>query len=619
MKLFDITRGLPRRVEAQFRRHWSFVPGLWNLYFREQVNLGSSLRAVSRGAASVPQEQVEQDAAMAAADLYEKLQTGYYRTADGKRRRVDGDVSKLRFTEGVTPKQARLLADFNFRTSQVPGTQEMRTKIGHICFWGSVVYGNGIFMTFSPGERHNHLAIRLSRYRAMDPYLSCQQDGSGEANWIGKDSPSLEAKVDDCFEIQVPGYDLRRFIQARDPLAPALAFAVQVRVKLATLFGIRMCSRCPHCCMSDTPCQDAFGSNAEPMGGIGGRSDGLCGAVECQKISGSLHIHFWNYIQRAHQYHSLKEIAEMLETSLLDAADMKNFCANLCCEEYPLETDLTAEEESIEKHWPCFHERDGLGHASKATWGNYRFGRIAPFLWRDSEMNGDAYTDVCKMPNGPGKNLAMKNLEVEATQYKKHFQRCLQENQKCAQHHIHKKNSKTGERFIPNACQSAKCKATCKHDFPMLTRMNRKRPLLVCKGIVKKWNLKTNGARLMHGCILGLRNSPWLNGTAPGLCVGLSGSNTDVKLNDRLPIIEATHEKDECSEKCIPRDPGKRRRVITRMVRRTAEIQARINGYFGGYQNALRAVPPPCGRVRMLADLLDLSSCRTKPSITEQT
>ena len=285
VKLFDITRGLPSRVEAQYRRHWSFVPGLWNLYFREQVKLGVSLSAVSRGKGAAPQDVVEQDAAMAAADLYEKLQTGHYLTQEGKRRRIDGDMSKLRFATGITPRQRRLLSDYNFRARQVQGTQEIRSKIGHICFWGTVVYGNGIFMTVSPGERHNYLAIRLSRYRARDPYIACTPENSGEAHWIGAQMPSLEASSDDFFDIHVPGYDLRRLIQARDPLAPALAFATQIRVQLAVLFGIRMCPDCPHCAESDLPCQDAFGSNAEAMGGLAGRSDGLCGAVECQKVS----------------------------------------------------------------------------------------------------------------------------------------------------------------------------------------------------------------------------------------------------------------------------------------------------------------------------------------------
>ena len=76
------------------------------------------------------------------------------------------------FAEGITPIQRRLLADFRFRTGMVPGTQEIRTKIGHIGFWASVVYGNGIFMTVSPSERHNYIAVRLSRYRSSDPCVA---------------------------------------------------------------------------------------------------------------------------------------------------------------------------------------------------------------------------------------------------------------------------------------------------------------------------------------------------------------------------------------------------------------------------------------------------------------
>ena len=37
VRLFDITRGLPQRIEGQYRRHWGFTPALWNLYFRERV------------------------------------------------------------------------------------------------------------------------------------------------------------------------------------------------------------------------------------------------------------------------------------------------------------------------------------------------------------------------------------------------------------------------------------------------------------------------------------------------------------------------------------------------------------------------------------------------------
>ena len=121
VKLYDIVRTLPQRIDAQDWRHWGFVPGLWNLYFREQVNLGTSLGAISRGSSTEPQDQVDQDVAMAAAELYEKLHTWHYRTQVCKRRRVDGDMTKLRFAEGVTVPQRRLLADFGFRTRQIAG------------------------------------------------------------------------------------------------------------------------------------------------------------------------------------------------------------------------------------------------------------------------------------------------------------------------------------------------------------------------------------------------------------------------------------------------------------------------------------------------------------------
>ena len=339
VKLFDLTRGLPQRIEGQYRRHWGFLPGLWNLYFREQVNTGASLSAASRATKSTPCTDVEQDAAMAAAGIYDKLHSGSYRTQEGKKRRIEGDVSKLLYATDLTALQRRLLSDFNFRTRSLPGTQSIRSRIYHTCFWGSVVYGQGIFMTISPGEPRNYLAIRLSRYRSRDPFIT-HGDTRGEADWIGADKPSLRAAEDDIFESEVPGYDLRRLIQARDPLACANAFSVQVRCVLATLLGLRMCPLCPHCCESGNPCSDVWGSNGELMGGFAGRGDALSGAVECQKLSGALHLHFWYFGQRIHQFSSLEEIGESLGKGLVEANDLKEFLAEVCTEASPFVYDM---------------------------------------------------------------------------------------------------------------------------------------------------------------------------------------------------------------------------------------------------------------------------------------
>ena len=133
----------------------------------------------------------------------------------------------------------------------------------------------------------------------MEPYVTASSNSGAEARWIGESDPSLQAATDGRFDLEVPGYDFRHMILTRDPLAAVLACSVQVRCVLATLFGVRMCPDCPRCAESENPCQDFSGSSAEAMGGLAGRSDALAGAVECQKKRGSLHLHSWNYVQRA--------------------------------------------------------------------------------------------------------------------------------------------------------------------------------------------------------------------------------------------------------------------------------------------------------------------------------
>ena len=111
------------------------------------------------------------------------------------------------------------------------------------------------------------------------------------SEWAGKDRPSLHASASDTFGFEVPGYDLRRIIQAEDPLAAANAFFVQI-LQFRHDFGLRIKSSCP--------CQYAFGSVAELIGGLAGRANAMFGAVECQESTGSLHYHFFLSVQRLH-------------------------------------------------------------------------------------------------------------------------------------------------------------------------------------------------------------------------------------------------------------------------------------------------------------------------------
>ena len=149
--------------------------------------------------------------------------------------------------------------------------------------------------------------------------------------------------------------------------------------------------------------------------------------------------------------------------------------------------------------------------------------------------------------------------------------------QRRCQHHIHKLvNSK---RIVANACRSTANPLQCKHEAPWANRVSPSwmtTPLLVCKGLAKKFQLRCSGMRNWLGQTLLLRNDPWVNGTMPGMCMAFAGSNSDVKPNDRLPITKITHEA-VCKRNCVRKSSfGK----TTRVTQRTQSV---TNGYFGGY------------------------------------
>ena len=176
-------------------------------------------------------------------------------------------------------------------------------------------------------------------------------------------------------------------------------------------------------------------------------------------------------------------------------------------------------------------------------------------------------------------------LQEEAARYTTAFNVALQHNQERVQHHIHKR-LKDGTRIIPNACRSKRNPKMCKHEFPLSSRLNQGAPRLVCPGLAKHWGLRQSGPRNMLGCYLGTRNSEWLDGTSPALCIGLTGGNTDVKVNnDRMPITVETHDA-ACNRNCLKTNTA--RKVQRRMMR----AHASTNGYFGGYI----AKRQPCGR-----------------------
>ena len=96
---------------------------------------------------------------------------------------------------------------------------------------------------------------------------------------------------------------------------------------------------------------DAFGSNATPTGGSGGRADAMVGAAEAQKAEGVLHLHLFIYFQMLCQFATLKDIAERLRAELVSADAFKAYVTHVRCAAFPDVDVFRDEQANIEKSW----------------------------------------------------------------------------------------------------------------------------------------------------------------------------------------------------------------------------------------------------------------------------
>ena len=227
-------------------------------------------------------------------------------------------------------------------------------------------------------------------------------------------------------------------------------------------------------------------------------------------------------------------------------------------------------------------------------WGEIKLGRIPEFLYDDARQDAVAIDSCTQQKNMfavgfqylygdalpglmTGSAQSTTSAAVEALRYKDKFNAAFQYFQSRCQHHIHKLMN--GKRVIPNACKSKHNANECKREAPWakLVRPSwMKEPLLICKGLAKKFKLRCSGPRNWLSQILLLRNEEWVNGTMPALCVALAGSNSDVKLNDRLPITPQTHES-ICKKNSV------KKHMLKKSTRNTQRTQGVACGYFCGY------------------------------------
>lgn len=189
----DFAHDMARRVEGQIRSAWDFPPAVRNLYFRHACLTMGSLFHHEPSQAGLPMESHATRMIQAAGGLYEKLWKGTYVAGSKKRRKIAGDTTKLKYAEGLTEDQRKIVRELDHRVSNLEGTQQIRLRMGH-CIFGAMVFGDSIFLTISPSDRHFGLTLRLSRHRRNDPILRTGDDAEDMAMRVARaDWPRLEA------------------------------------------------------------------------------------------------------------------------------------------------------------------------------------------------------------------------------------------------------------------------------------------------------------------------------------------------------------------------------------------------------------------------------------------
>ena len=146
-----------RRVKAQFSWDSDLNLELWSLAFASRVNLGLSMAYTKslKRLQYLSEDDQELDVGEAAKRIYRLLWEGeYWDEARQKRVPMKGNVSKLLDIIGLRDKERASIRNSQFMSRNIAGTRQSRRSIFHIVFSSRIVYGNPVFMTVTPSERH---------------------------------------------------------------------------------------------------------------------------------------------------------------------------------------------------------------------------------------------------------------------------------------------------------------------------------------------------------------------------------------------------------------------------------------------------------------------------------
>ncbi len=184
-------KNLARRIEMQIAGDWGLVPGAHNLTMRyaalKHAHLACRMRVSDDRPLDVNAAQLVEAADM----LYKRLHAGTY-TSHGRKRPLNGDITKLLWADNLTAVEKIVVGSFGQVSRRVAGSQALRPRIGHALFGNRVNHGEGTFHTLSPNRRHSALIHRLHRARETDSSLKAE---TSVAQWrrtlAGADTPKL--------------------------------------------------------------------------------------------------------------------------------------------------------------------------------------------------------------------------------------------------------------------------------------------------------------------------------------------------------------------------------------------------------------------------------------------
>jgi hypothetical protein len=464
--------------------------------------------------------------------IWERLQKKFI-VSGGVKRPLNGNIGMILGADDLDIAEKTVLRQYLNTTRNIAGCQAVRARIGHCLFGMRVAHGECIFVTLSPHRLHGAMLLKLSRARRRDTsFLARDSCTRARQTCCGVDEPPIffDGFVHDSEDaeratatLKLPCLDDRRGLIARDPLSSVHQYLICLYVLLPAAFGIRMCSRCPHCNVDEKDpdfrrssakepvcaCQDIAGHSTKPMGGYAGLAAAMAFATEFQG-NGTPHGHGFVALCNIYQNGSLQDVADHIarQASSLSSEEavqrISSFVEHLHREDHYDNDKHEAAEPELEKQFMtnCDGPRENVFLSARSR-GFYEAPATAT-LW-------DA-------PTEENRESREAQVRAEAQSFKERYEADVQFIFSNVQQHWHPKDAK-GVRQPTKYCRlkgNVKKAQFCKQHFPMhvcrkkdgkTLDESKYRVRVVCKGVAAELKLKSSGRRNMLGMVMGRRTA----------------------------------------------------------------------------------------------------------------